>query len=124
MTKKIDKKTGENKRDKRPSLFEENSTLKETIKALQDQNTNLTESNHELDKQNSILEERLANFGLRDFCKNAGWAGIGVAAGVGFTGQAATGLAIAIGSSTLIMIFSIYDNIFVKQKDKKEKVGI
>jgi len=117
-------KIEENKQNKRPTLLEENNALKETIKALQDQNTNLTESNHDLDKQNSILEERLSNFGLRDFCKNAGWAGIGVAAGVGFTGQVLTGLIIAIVSSVLVMIFSIYDNIWVKQKDKKEKVGI
>ena len=65
----------------------------------------------------------MSNFGLRDFCKNAGWAGIGVSAGVGFTGQALLGLVIAIGSSVLIMIFSIYDNIWAKKGEKKEKVG-
>ena len=113
----------EQNRSKRPSLLEENNSLKESIKALQDQNTNLTESNHDLDKKNSILEERLSNFALRDFCKNAGWAAIGVAAGIGFTGNAMLGLVIAILGSVLIMLFSIYDNIWIK-KDEKEKVGI
>lgn len=114
----------ESKQNKRPSLLEENDSLKQTIKALQDQNTNLTESNHDFDKQNSILEERLSGFGLRDFCKNAGWAGIGISAGVGFTGNATLGLIIAICSSVLIMVFSIYDSLWIKNKDKKRKVGV
>lgn len=119
----VKKKTVKVLRQKRPSLMDENKSLQDTIMALQDQNTNLVSANQELDVEISILQERLSNFGLRDFCKNAGWAGIGVSAGVGFTGQALLGLIIAIGSSILIMIFSIYDNIWFKKRDKKERVG-
>lgn len=121
--KKNSKNNIKQSKNKRPSLLEENYALKETIKALQDQNTNLTESNHDLDKQNSILEERLSNFGLRDFCKNAGWAGMGIAAGVGFTGYSSEGLKVALLSGVLIMVFSIYDNVWVKSREKKKKVG-
>lgn len=111
-----------NHKTKRPSLLEENNSLKETIKALQDQNANLAASNHDFDKQNSILEERLSGFGIRDFCKNVGWAGMGMASGIGFTGQPTEGLVVAILSGVIIMFFSIYDNIWIKKKDKKEKV--
>jgi len=65
----------------------------------------------------------LSSFGIRDLCKNAGWAGIGLAGGIGFTGRPLYGLTIAILSCVFIMIFSIYDNFWVK-KDKKEKVRI
>ena len=115
-------KKSKKKINKRPTLTEENNSLKETIKAIQDQNTALTEANHVLDKENSILRERLSNFGLRDLCKNAGWAGIGIAAGVGFTGNPSAGLKIAIISSILVSIFSIYDNFWVKSKNQGERV--
>lgn len=109
---------------KRPTLFEENSTLKDTIKALQDQNTNLSASNHEFDKRNSILEERLSNFGLRDLVKSLGLVGIGTAIGNIQNNQYLLAAVIAIASSILILAFSIYDNFWAKKIKEKAKVGI
>lgn len=110
------------KKEKRPSLLEENNSLQDTIKALQDQNTNLSVSNHELDIERSVLQERLSNFGLRDLFKNLGLIGIGTAIGNYFNKQYEFAACIAIISAVLIVVFSIYDNFLSKKTNKKEKV--
>ena len=109
--------------NKRPTLIEENNSLKDSIKALQNQNSNLSLSNHELDKDNGILRERLSNFGLRDLCKSLGWVGIGAAIGEAINSRYFEAMIVSIVSSVLIMIFSIYDNFWSKTSSDKEKVG-
>jgi hypothetical protein len=108
--------------EKRPTLLEENIVLKETIKALQDENGNIFAAYHELDKRVAVFDERLSEFGFRDFCKNVGFIGIGTSISEGINGQFQLAFFVALGSCILLLFFSIYDNIQMMKRNKKEKV--
>ncbi|MGE5041330.1 MAG: hypothetical protein ACM3IJ_00315 [Candidatus Levyibacteriota bacterium] len=110
-------------KEKRDSLIQENSVLRETIKGLQEENGNLTANNHDLDKKNAILNERLSNFGIRDFFKTLGSLGLGAAIGNLQNNQFAWAAVIGIISGVLLLFFSVYDKISTKEIEVKEKVG-
>ncbi|RJR29205.1 hypothetical protein C4564_02595 [Candidatus Microgenomates bacterium] len=99
----------------RPTLAEENKSLKESIKGYQDENENLR-------VENAVLKERLSNFGLRDLMKNLGFLGIGSALGVLVNGQFLFAAIIAILSALDMAAFGIYES-FSKNINGKEKVG-
>ena len=109
-------------KEKRPTLAEENKTLKDSMKSLQDENTNLSQDFHRIDKENAVMNEKLSGLGWRDFCKNIGWLGIGSAITAGIGKQYKEGLIIAIISSFLFMIFSLYDSFNQKKQKVTEKV--
>jgi hypothetical protein len=106
---------------KRETLLEENLKLKDSLKETQDQLSNLTEYNHRIDNENSILRERMSNFGLRDFLKNIGLVGLGIAVGDFRNGSYLSASLIAIISLFVLLAFNIYDNFRQKPPGGKEK---